>query len=39
MFLLNILILLSGLVIYLVARCPAPPGVNLDAAYGEIPVE
>ena len=40
MFLLNILILLSGLVIYLVARwVQRRRGVNLDAAYGEIPVE
>ena len=40
MFLLNILILLSGLVIYLVARwIQRRRGVNLDAAYGEIPVE
>ena len=37
---LNILILLSGLVIYLVARwVQRRRGVNLDAAYGEIPVE
>jgi len=40
MFLLNILILLSGLVIYLVARwVQRRRGVNLDAAYSEIPVE
>ena len=40
MFLLNIVILLSGLVIYLVARwVQRRRGVNLDAAYGEIPVE
>jgi hypothetical protein len=40
MFLLNIAILLSGLVIYLVARwVQRRRGVNLDAAYGEIPVE
>ena len=40
MFLLNILILLSGLVIYLVARVvQRRRGVNLDAAYREIPIE
>jgi len=40
MFLLNILILLSGLVIYLVARAvQRRRGVNLDAAYREIPIE
>ena len=40
MFLLNIVILLSGLVIYLVARVvQRRRGVNLDAAYSEIPVE
>ncbi len=40
MFLLNIAILLSGLVIYLVARLlQRRRGVNLDAAYREIPVE
>jgi len=40
MFLLNILILLSGLVIYLVARwVQRRRGVDLDAAYREIPIE
>jgi len=40
MFLLNIVILLSGLVIYLVARwAQRRRGVNLDATYQEIPVE
>lgn len=40
MFLLNIVILLSGLVIYLVARwVQRRRGVNLDATYKEIPVE
>ncbi len=40
MFLLNILILLSGLVIYLVARVvQRRRGVDLDATYREIPVE
>src|SRR6516164_7281990 len=40
MFLLNIAILLSGLVIYLVARwVQRRRGVDLDAAYREIPIE
>jgi amino acid transporter len=40
MFLLNIVILLSGLAIYLVARwVQRRRGVNLDATYSEIPVE
>lgn len=40
MFLLDILILLSGLVIYLIARfVQRRRGVNLDATYQEIPVE
>ncbi|MBO0807795.1 MAG: APC family permease, partial [Actinobacteria bacterium] len=40
MFLLDILILLSGLVIYLIARfVQRRRGVDLDATYQEIPVE
>ena len=40
MFLLNIVIFVSGLVIYLVARAvQRRRGVNLDATFKEIPIE